>query len=131
MTLALAQVRDLDCVVSLSPLVLDMPSPNRYATGVDAVLRRVLYKWYRDASIPLPTLEGTRWGDTALLRYRVELEGLARDVKFVRGASVPLTLTGSRMLIRGKIALIDGRTYPLEVFAVDAPAAIRAMGGAT
>lgn len=131
MTLALAQVRDLDCLVSLSPLRLDMPSPNRYAIGVAAILRRALYKWCREASINLPALEGTRWEARALLRYRNELEGLARSVEFVLAASVPMTLAGpdkSRLLIDGQIALVDGLTYPLELSAADAPTAIRTIG---
>jgi len=130
-TLALAQVRDLDCLVSLAPLALDLPSPNRYAIGVAAILRRVLYKWCREASVNLPALEGTRWESRSLMRYRSELEGLARSVEFVRAASVPMTLAGtaqSTLIIGGKIALIDGLTYPLEVSAADAPTAIRAIG---
>lgn len=131
MTLALAQVRDLDCLVSLAPLRLDMPSPNRYATGIAAILRRVLYSWCRDASINLPALEGTRWEPRSLMRYRNELEGLARAVEFVRAASVPMTLAGreqNTLIISGSIALIDGLTYPLEVSAADAPTAILAIG---
>ncbi len=128
MTLSLAQVCDLDCVVSLRPLILDLPCPNRYARGVDAILRRVLYSWCRDLSVNLPALEGTRWDRNSLLRYRGELEGAARGVPFVAGASVPLTLSGTRLLIRGRIALVTGLTFALEVAAADAPAAILAFG---
>lgn len=130
MTLALAEVCDMDCVVGFAPLRLDVPSPNKYARGVQAILRRVLYSWCRDVSTPLPALEGTRWDPRSLMRYRAELEGWARRVEFVAAASVPLSLAngGSRMIILGRIALIDGQTYPLEVSTTDAPAAIIAFG---
>lgn len=130
MTLALAAVCDLDCVASWSPLVLDLPSPNRYARGPAAILRRVLYSWERDASVPLSRLEGVRYDRNWLLRYRVELEGLARAVPFVAGSSCPLLLSpdGARLTIRARIPLVDGRVYPLEVATLDAGAAILAIG---
>jgi hypothetical protein len=133
MSIRLAQVCDIDCVISFAPLILDVPSPNKYARGIDAILRRVLYRWCRDVSIPLPGLEGTRWEGNALARYRSELEGEhngARGVEFVAAASVPMTfdpVTG-RLSIFGRIALVDGVTYPLEVSTGDAPAAILAFG---
>ena len=39
----LADVRDLDCVASWSPLSFDMSE--REVTGAAAVLRRILYRW--------------------------------------------------------------------------------------
>ena len=130
MTISIYEVCDPDCVVSLRPLILDLPCPNKYARGVDAILRRVLYTWCRDLSLTLPALEGTRWTRNGLLRYRVELEGAARRVSFVAGASVPLTLSadGARLTIAGRIDLVTGVSLPLEVSAGDAPAAILAFG---
>ncbi len=51
-------------------------------------------------------------------------------IEIVSGASVPLTLIDTRLLIRGRIDLVDGITYALEVATVDAPAAILAFGAA-
>lgn len=129
-TLALAQVCDIDCVISFAPLILDLPSPNKYARGIDAILRRILYSWCRDVTIPLPALEGYRWEGNAMARYRSELEGAARAVDYVNAASVPMTFDAptGRLSIFGRIALVDGATYSLEVATGDAPAAIRAFG---
>lgn len=133
MTLTIYQIVDMDCIVSLSPLILDQPSPTKYAYGVGAILRRVLYGWCRDIAsggitIPLPALEGTRWTSNGLMRYRNELEGNARGRNYVAGASVPLQWDGVRLSIYGQIALVDGNSYALEVSTVDAPAAILAFG---
>jgi hypothetical protein len=135
MTLSLAQVVDLDCVARWAPLALDLPAPNRYATGAAAILRRILYSWERDASTPPSRLEGIRPDAAWLLRYRSELEGLARAPggsprDFVRGASCPIYVSRdrSRMEIRAAIVLIDGLTYPLEVATSEAGAAILTLG---
>lgn len=130
-TLALADVCDIDCVVSWSPLVLDMPATDRYARGGDAILRRILYQWVRVGGLlelPGRTLDR---GELALLRSK--FAGLAEAEDYVSSAVVVLTLdeTTTVMAIAGAIKLVDGRTYPLEVSTADADAAITALGSTT
>jgi hypothetical protein len=144
MSLALADVCDPDCIVSLRPLRFDLPVPHREARGVAAILRRVLYRWCRprgsvrgDATIgvetPLLDLEGTRLEVRQLQLLRARLLGQARDVDFVDGVSVAVDdLGGGALSIRGAIQLVDGRTYPLEVArAADAAIVLRSIGGAS
>jgi len=135
-TLSLAQVRDMDCLVSMSPLAFDQPSPYREAVGAQAILRRILYSWCRDISTPLIDLEGWRPDARMLRTLKQELESAARlagDGDFIAGASVSVTyddVTG-RIQPKGRIQLVDGLTYLLEVAVGDAPAALLAIGAAT
>jgi hypothetical protein len=137
MTLALGQVTDLDCVVSMAPLVLDMPSPVRYARGAQAILRRVVYFWCdpRRMTTALPDLKGARVDGAWLIRFRADLER-ARELDFVAGVSAPLAFDGQTLTILGRVQLVDGLSYPLEVSTLDGPAAIlaaaqSALGGST
>ena len=54
MTIALADVSDLDCVTSFAPLALDLPSAQRYAPGWRPTLRRLVYAWAADGGLPDP-----------------------------------------------------------------------------
>lgn len=113
MTLALAAVRDLDCVVSLRPLVLDYPSTERYARGSAAILRRILYAWVRSG---LLTLEGNSLSRADFARIRSQYEGIAEAEDYVYSCSLSLSLDASDVLtIEARATLVDGRTYEFEV----------------
>jgi hypothetical protein len=134
-TISLFQVRDMDCLVSLSPIAFDLPSPYREAVGPDAILRRILYKWCRDISTPLLDLEGWRPGPRDLRQLKQELESAARlagDGDFILGASVDVLYDteSGRLQPKGRIQLVDGLSYALEVTTGDAPAALLALGAA-
>lgn len=135
---SLADVRDIDCVASLAPLMFDLSA--REVTGVAAVLRRILYRWCsRRGAIrhapgigmetPLTDLEAAALSDQDLEGYRAALEREAMEEDFVSDAQVALTLVGGRLFVSGRITLVDGRTYPLEVLASEANAALLAIGG--
>lgn len=112
MTLALAAVCDLDCVVSLDPLVLDLAKAESYVRGAAAIVRRVLATWARDAR--LLELEGSySTGDLFLLRAR--LRALAEAEDFVRRCTVAFTLDEPALVIRAELTLEDGQTYTFEV----------------
>lgn len=112
-TLALAEVRDLDCIVSMRPLVLDYPSTERYARGKAAILRRILYSWVRAG---LLTLEGNSLSPSDLVRVRSQYEGIAETEDYVYACSLTLTLDASDVLtIAARATLVDGRTYEFEV----------------
>ena len=135
MTLSLDQVRDMDCVASMSPLAFDQPGPYREAAGAQAILRRILYPWCRDISTPLLDIEGWRPSGRDLRQFKAELESAARLAgggDYIAGASVDVTYddqTG-HLAIFARVQLVDGNTYALEVAAGDAPAAILALGAA-
>lgn len=133
MTLSLDQVRDMDCVASMSPLTFDQPSPYREAVGPQATLRRILYAWCRDISTPLLDLDGWRPSARDLRTLKQELESSARlagDGDYIAGASVEVTYddTTGRIQPYGRIQMVDGLTYALEVSANDAPVAVLQMG---
>lgn len=127
MNLTLGQVVDIDCIASFAPLALDLPCPNRYAVGSKAILRRVLYYWCDPNRMvtSLIDLKGARIDGTWLLRFRADLER-ARQLDFVAGVSAPLSFDGTTLTILGRITLVDGIAYPLEVDTLSAPAAILA-----
>jgi hypothetical protein len=136
---SLAAVRDPDCIASFVPLRFDYS--NRTVTGPDAVLRRVLYRWcslrgtVRHAEdlgliTPLFDIEGATFSLAGLDGLKAALVREALAVDFVIGAGVTLTLTGSgKLVVSAAITLVDGRTYPLEVVASAASAALLALGG--
>ena len=131
MTLRLAEVVDLDNVISWSPLVLGTPETERYVTGGDAIVRRVLYSWARNAGLLDLCGKSFDEGDLALLRAR--LARLAEEEDFVDAATIDLSLddrTSALTIIAAEV-LIDGRTYPLEVSTADASAALLALGSTT
>lgn len=142
MTLSLDQVRDIDCVASLAPLRFDLPSPHREAVGASAILRRVLGRWCTRAgsvrtdptigiTTPLTELEGARFEDRDLLRLQIELAAQARAEDFVLSARVTVSVVGGSLRVVGRITLVDGRTYALELAsAADASVAVLALGAA-
>jgi hypothetical protein len=139
MTLALADVKDTDCLYSRRPLVLRR-MPGKYVTGPAAVLRRVLYAWLLPSTGPqalvydpsfgvgLALLEGSTLGDGQLLGLRRALENAAEAEDFVLSASVPLALVDNELQVPATIKLVDGRTYALEVLLSSAGPALRALG---
>jgi hypothetical protein len=130
-TLSLAQVCDLDCIASFAPLVLDQPCPVRYARGPAAILRRVIYWWCDPVqmAVALPDLKAARVDGPYLIRLRADLERAA-DLDYVAGLSAPLLFDGTTLQIFGRVQLIDGQTYALEVSMLDGPPAILAASAA-
>ncbi len=128
MTLPLAEICDLDCVLSWNPLVLGTPETERYARGGDAIVRRVLGSWARNGG--LFELSGRSFEDDQLDVVRARLARLAEDESYVDAATVTLELDEltNRLTITAEIRLIDGRTYALEVTTAEAGAAITALG---
>lgn len=131
MTLALADISDIDCVLSWRPLVLGMPATERYATGGNAIVRRVLYSWARNGG--LLELPGRTLADDDLPIIRSTLARLGEAEDYVESCTVVLALdeATSTLTIAAAEVLIDGETYPLEVATADADAAITALGSAT
>lgn len=128
MTLALDQVVDLDRVVSLRPLLVDVPSTERYVRGAAAILRRVLGAWIDEGK--LLELEGRTLDDFQRVALRATYTKLAEDEDFVTSALVTISQSSDAITIRAAITLVDGRTYPLEVTTGAAAAAIAALGAA-
>lgn len=126
MTLRLVDVCDIDRVVSFVPLVVDVPSTERYARGAAAVLRRVLGAWIDEGR--LLDLEGWTPDDRQLAQLRSLYARLAEGEDFVDAATVSITFVDGRLRIVGRVTFVDGRTYPLEVAAGDAAAALLAIG---
>ena len=128
MTLALADVCDLDCVASWSPLVFDLPATERYARGGDAIVRRVLYSLALNGGLlelPGRTLEPA---DLSVLRS--QWSALAEAEDFVQSVSFDLRLDAatSTLSVAAAEVLIDGRPYALEVATSGASAALSALG---
>ena len=113
MTLALDQVVDLDCIASTDPLVLDLPSTERYVTGRQAIAYRVVYAWA--AVLHLLELEGS-FSRAELAKLRSNLARLAEDEDFVSSASVTVTLGDDGALdIACTLTFDDSTTAALEV----------------
>lgn len=118
MTLRLNDVCDIDCVVSASPLIVDLPSTERYVTGARAIAYRVVYGWIADAN--LLELEGS-WDPTEIAMLRSLLASIAEEEDFVLGCDVTVDLLANgELIIAAGLGLVDGRTYLLEVTAGDA-----------
>ncbi len=131
-----AYVLDMEHIASFNPLVFDLTST--FVAGVQAVMRRVLYRWCTlqgsvpddpEYGVPIPLLDaaGVTLSPADLRGFRATLEKQARAEDFVTGAQVSATLTEAGLLtVRGAITLTDGLTYSLEV----GPAgAINELGG--
>ncbi|MBP9825944.1 MAG: hypothetical protein KBF21_17080 [Thermoanaerobaculia bacterium] len=112
MTLRLADVCDLDCVATLSPLVIDLPDAERYARGWAAIARRVLYAW---ALAGILDLEGASTDDGALIAIRSQCEALAEGEDYVLSASVDASLDGDALTLPAALLLVDGQTYRFSV----------------
>ena len=114
-TLALSEVCDLDCVSSTSPLVLDAPSTERYARGVDAILRRILYAWVRSG---LLSLTGRSLSRAEIVALRSQYEGLAEAEDYVLSCALTLDVDeDGALVISARVRLVTGRTYEFEVTA--------------
>jgi hypothetical protein len=112
--------------------------PGRYVTGVQAVLRRVLYGWLLPPVLTYdPTYgaglllyDGATLGPSQILGLRRQLESLAIAEDYVRVARVLPAMDNRRnaLVVPAEIGLVDGRAYPLEVTIDAAGAALDAMG---
>jgi hypothetical protein len=127
MTLTLAQICDLDCVASASPLCFDLPTTERYVYGAQAVAQRVLVGWATDAAIL--ELEGRSWSAGDIARYQALLASIAEDEDFVLSASVTVAVVdGGAVTVTALLILDDGSPtgiqYPLELSAADGAVAM-------
>jgi hypothetical protein len=113
-TLALADVCDPDCIVSMVPLVWDAPSTEKYARGAAAILRRILYAWLRAG---LTQLDGASLTRADLVALRSQYEGLAEAEDYVLSCSLTLDDAAGSLNIAASVKLVDGRTYDFEVTA--------------
>lgn len=138
MTLALADVEDLDLVTAWSPLAFDLTA--RRVRGPAAILRRILYRWCIPAGfldfdrsvglvVPLLDLEGYTFTPGDLAAKALAFQREAEEVDYVLRAPVTVTLTNGRLDITARVTLVDGKTYPLEVLASQVSAALLALGG--
>lgn len=116
--LAMADVCDLDCVVSYSPLVLDLPKTETYARGANAIVRRVVYTWAD--GVNLLSLEGT-WDASELVQLRSALARLAEEEDYVDRAAVTTTVSdGGDLEIGCTLTFDDGTTATFSVSTADA-----------
>lgn len=112
MTISLDEVRDIDCVASRDPLVLDLSASDRPVVGAEAIAQRVLSLWARDAR--LLEQEGTfSAGNLFVLRSR--LAALAETVEFISRATVKVTFVEPSLQVSATLWLDDGTTARLEV----------------
>lgn len=138
MTLALADIRDPDCIASLSPLTFD--STGSYVTGAKAIVRRVIYRLFSPrgslvyapgSGIDIRDLENASLSTAQIDGWRSAIVREARAVDFVLDAAAGLKLIGRRWIVVVSMVLVDGATYTLEVGISDAGAALASLGGAT
>jgi hypothetical protein len=139
MTIALADVEDIDLIKSFSPLAFDLSA--RRVKGSAAILRRILYRWCIPAgfldfdrsvglAVPLLDLEGYTFSTNDLAAKALAFQREAEGVDYVLNAPVEVTLTSAgRMDVSARVTLVDGKTYPLEVLASQVSAALLALGG--
>lgn len=118
MTLPLDQVTDLDCVLSFSPLVVDLPDTERYVSGLAAIARRALYAWIADGA--LLDLDGGSFDDADLLALRSAYQALAEDENYILSAPVSAELHGGALVVASELVFIDGRAYTMEVTSAEA-----------
>jgi hypothetical protein len=135
-TLPLADIRDPDCIASLSPLTFDITGA--YVTGASAIVRRVLYRivsprgslvYARGSGIDLRDLENASLSPAQIEGWRSALVREARAVDYVLDATAGLALVERTWIVVVAVVLVDGRTYPLEVGIADAGAALNSLGG--
>ncbi len=126
MSNTILQVRDLDAVRTLRPLVFGLTG--RFVQGVPAILRRVLYQWHRAG---LLELEGQTLGPVDRAALARTLERLAEEVGFVGNCSEQLRQDAASgdLTNAAAVQLEDGRTYPLEVVASAARPVLLQIGG--
>lgn len=136
MTLALDDVRDPDCIVSLSPLRFDITGA--YVMGARAIVRRVLYRlvsprgslvYAPGSGIDLRDLENASLSNAQIEGWRNAITREARAVDYVLDAAAGLKLIGRDWIVVVALVLVDGKPYPLEVGIGAAGAAINSLGG--
>jgi hypothetical protein len=130
MSLALAEVRDLDCIVSLSPLTFD--STPKEITGARAILHRIVYA-ICGLFLDLRDLAGSTIDDTDRIGLEAAVERVTEEEDYVLpgGATCEIRVnqnTGT-VTIALDVILVDGRTYALEVSVSEAGAVIVQLGG--
>lgn len=135
---ALADVRHLDAVISFNPLRFGLTAVE--VTGAAAVLRGILYRWcsppgsIRHAPSlglvkPLTQLQGSTFAPEQLDALGDALEREALDEDFVNDCTVTVELAaGGALIVRARVTLVDGRTYPLAVSAAGASSALISIG---
>jgi hypothetical protein len=133
---AVADVLDMERVLSLAPLAFDLTSA--FVAGWQAVCRRILYRWCTrigsnlsdpnyGVTIPITSLRGVTLAPQDLRGIRADLARQALQEDFVTGAVVNATLSPAGLLsISARITLTDGLTYALEV---GPEGAINQLGG--
>lgn len=138
---SLADVKDMDCLISFNPLAFDLGSA--YVTGADAILRRVLYRWCTllgtmlhapglGMSRPLLDADGATFSPADLQGLRASLEAQAKDTPFVAECSAPVKLDANgSFTVRGKVVLTDNRAYALELSVTDARPVLLKLGSET
>ena len=138
MTIPLSQVRDPDCVASLSPLTFD--SGTAYVTGAVAILRRCLYAictprgalvWSEDSKgrgVDVRDLQNATLDVRGIAGWKRAIERQLRAVDYVVDAAAGLALYKGTWIVMATVVLEDGGTYPLEVSIADAGAALASLG---
>lgn len=133
---AVADVLDMERVLSFNPLAFDLTSA--FVAGWQAVCRRILYRWCTrvgsdlsdpnyGVTIPITSLRGVTLAPQDLRGIRADLARQALQEDFVTGAVVNATLSPAGLLsISARITLTDGLTYALEV---GPEGAINQLGG--
>lgn len=136
LALALADVRDQECIASLSPLTFDVSGA--YVTGAAAIIRRVLYRLVSrrgslvhalGVGIDIRDLENASLSKAQIEGWRNAIVREARAVDFVLDAAAGVRLIGRAWVVVVAVVLVDGLTYPLEVGISDAGAALTSLGG--
>jgi len=144
MSITLAEVRDLDCIASLSPLQFDWGTT--YVTGARAVLRRCLYAictprgalvWSEESrgkGVNIFDLQNATLTPAGIAGWKRAIIRQLKGVDFVVDATCGLVLNGNEWIVAPAVALTDGvggaaGVYPLEVAIGAAGAAINSLGG--
>jgi hypothetical protein len=138
MTIALSEVRDLDCVATLSPLTFDLGTS--YVTGATAVLRRCLYAictprgalvWSEEAKgrgVNVFDLQNASLTTSGIAGWKRAIVRQLKAVDYVVDATAGLVLFENTWIVAATVLLEDGGTYPLEVNIADAAVAITSLG---
>lgn len=132
----LADVLDMNCIVSTNPLTFDLTAA--FVSGARAILQRIVWRWCQllgfvtyapELGIPTPLLDidGATFSRQDLAGLRAQLTKQAKAEDFVTQAAVLVAVDDAGLLtITAVITLTDGGNYPLEVTAIGA---INQLGG--
>ncbi len=138
MTIPISEVRDVDCVASLSPLAFDVGTS--YVTGVTAVLRRCLYAictprgslvWSEAAKglgIDVRDLQNATLDKRGIEGWKRAIVRQLKSVDYVTDATAGLVLYRNAWILVCVVVLETGGSYPLEVSISDAATAITNLG---